>query len=324
MNTSTKLGAYALGLAALFAGAAVVGDVAGPAPEKASERTAAHNTHGGAGPDDGAGHGGGGQTAAPVPGGLQVSQGGYTLAPKTVTLEPGKKTDFAFSVNGPDGRPVTRYTTIHGKQLHLIVVRRDMSGFQHLHPVVNGAGVWTIPLTLPDPGAYRMFTDVQPEGVKEQFTLGADLTAPGDHRPADLPEPVQVAKVDDYEVRLAGALQPGRTSRLTLSVAKDGEPVTDLEPYLEAYGHLVALRSGDLAYLHVHPDGEPGDGRTRPGPEITFYAEVPSVGTYRLYLDFQHEGKVRTAEFTVVAGGASAPQQPATGGGGHGDDGHAH
>jgi hypothetical protein len=90
---------------------------------------------------------------------------------------------------------------------------------------------------------------------------------------------------------------------VTLRVSRDGKAVTDLQPYLGAYGHLVALRDGDLAYLHVHPDGEPGDGRTAAGPDVTFYAEVPSGGAYRLYLDFQHAGKVHTAEFTAVAAG---------------------
>jgi hypothetical protein len=87
--------------------------------------------------------------------------------------------------------------------------------------------------------------------------------------------------------------------------------VTDLQPYLGAYGHLVALRDGDLAYLHVHPDGAPGDGRTAAGPQVTFYAEVPSSGSYRLYLDFQHAGTVRTAEFTAVAGTPAATPTPA-------------
>src|SRR5438477_3662407 len=56
-----------------------------------------------------------------------------------------------------------------------------------------------------------------------------------------------------------------------LQVAQDGY----LQPYLGAYGHLVALRDGDLAYLHVHPDGAPGDGRTAAGPDVVFHAEVP-------------------------------------------------
>jgi hypothetical protein len=109
-----------------------------------------------------------------------------------------------------------------------------------------------------------------------------------------------VARVDGYEVRLDGDLVAGQTSKVTLTVTKDGAPVTDLQPYLGAYGHLVALRTGDLAYLHVHPDGEPGDGKTAPGPAVTFYAEVPTATTYRLFLDFQHGGTVRTAEFTVT------------------------
>ena len=81
--------------------------------------------------------------------------------------------------------------------------------------------------------------------------------------------------------------------------------MTDLQPYLGAFGHLVALRSGDLAYLHVHPDGEPGDGSTKPGPDVAFGAEVPSAGDYHLYLDFKHDGVVRTAQFKVTAEDAS-------------------
>jgi len=83
-------------------------------------------------------------------------------------------------------------------------------------------------------------------------------------------------------------------------VTKDGRPVTDLQPYLGAFGHLVALRSTDLAYLHVHPEGAPGDGRTPPGPEVAFHAEVPTAGTYGLYFDFQIDGVVRTAQFTAI------------------------
>ncbi|WP_067450963.1 hypothetical protein [Actinomadura macra] len=306
MNTATKLGAYALGLAVVFGGAAGIGKVAGPVGATAD--TGGHGGHGGGE------HGGGkpgGDTGTPVPGGLQISQDGYTLVPRRTTFRPGELTDFRFTVNGPDGKPVTGFTPLHGKRLHLIIARRDLSGFQHLHPAEVGGGVWAVAVVLPKAGTYRFFTDVQPEGAKQQLTLGADIFAGGDDRFTPLPKPEQVAKVDGYEVRLAGSLAPGRTSKLVLSVSKDGEPVTDLQPYLEAYGHLVALRNGDLAYLHVHPDGEPGDGKTKAGPDITFYAEVPSAGAYRLYLDFQHGGKVRTAEFTVHAGSAAQVPAPA-------------
>ncbi|GAA3128506.1 hypothetical protein [Streptosporangium carneum] len=300
MNTPARLGTYLLGIAVVFGTALGAGQAAGAAglrPETAEAHDAAHTTTTTQTPAP-AGSG------ASVPGGLQVSQNGYTLTPETTTVEPGRATDFRFTVTGPDGGPVTGYQVKHDKKLHFIVVSRDLADFQHLHPQEAGNGVWSVRLTLPEAGVYRAFADFAPEGG-EGLTLGADLRAPGDYTPKALPRASRTATVDGYTVTLDGDLVPGRSSRLTLSVAKDGRPVTDLQPYLGAYGHLVALRGGDLAYLHVHPDGEPGDGRTAPGPGITFYAEVPSSGDYRLFLDFQHAGVVRTADFTVRAGQAA-------------------
>ena len=113
--------------------------------------------------------------------------------------------------------------------------------------------------------------------------------------------------MDGYTVTLDGDLAPGQTSKLTLKVTKDGKPVTDLQPYLGAYGHLVALRAGDLAYLHVHPDGEPGDGKTTPGPDITFYAEVPSRATTVCSWTSSTTATSAPAEFTVHAGRRRSP-----------------
>ncbi len=294
MRTPVKLGAYALGLVAVFAatfGAGrLVGPDAAPAPAPAA--------HGGTGHDAA-----GGPAAAPhLPGGLQVAEDGYRLVPLTATLSTGAPQPFRFRILGPDGAPVTRYTTSHDKDLHLIVVRRDLSGFRHVHPDLAPDGTWSVPLAAAAPGQHRVFADFRPAGRAEGLTLGVDVPATGDYRPRPLPAAARTTTVDGYTVTLGGDLTPGAASALTLTVSRDGTPVTDLQPYLGAYGHLVALRDGDLAYLHVHPDGAPGDGRTPAGPAITFSAEVPSAGTYRLYLDFRHAGKVRTAEFTAVAG----------------------
>jgi hypothetical protein len=183
-----------------------------------------------------------------------------------------------------------------------VLVRRDLSGFQHVHPILGPDGTWALPLAVSAPGQYRVLADFQPVGRDEGSTLGVEVPAPGDYQPAALPAPARTATVDGYTVTLEGELAPGTASKLTLSVTKGGAPVTDLQPYLGGYGHLVALRDGDLAYLHVHPDGTAGDGRTAARPQVTFVAEVPSAGAYRLYLDFRHAGKVRTAEFTAIVG----------------------
>jgi hypothetical protein len=170
-----------------------------------------------------------------------------------------------------------------------------------VHPDLGVDGVWRVPLAL-DPGAWRLFADFVPSALGEKLTLGADLAVPGEFAPAPMPAGTRTAEVDGFTVVLTGELEPGRESELTLSVSRDGRPVTDLEPYLGAYGHLVALREGDLAYLHVHPE------ESDAGPAVPFVAEVPSEGRYRLFLDFRHGGVVRTAGFTLRAG------QPGPGG----------
>lgn len=325
MKTPGKIGAYGAGLVAVFVAAWGVGTVAGPTRAPAAPMSDSDH----AGPGDAGGQRDAGNTTAAgqdVPGGLQVAQDGYRLEPVTERLSTAQPSAFAFRVVGPDGAPVTRYTPTHDKDLHLIVVRRDLSGFQHVHPTMAEDGTWAIPLTVAGAGQYRVFADFLPTGRDTALTLGVDVPAAGTYQPAALPASAPTTTVDGYTVTLAGDLVPGTASKLTLSVSKEGRPVTDLQPYLAAYGHLVALRDGDLAYLHVHPDGAPGDGRTAPGPDITFYAQVPSAGTYRLFLDFQHGGTVRTAEFTAVAGPATpSPAMPASSAtGGHGEPSHGH
>ncbi|MER5491404.1 hypothetical protein ACWD6I_13010 [Streptomyces sp. NPDC002454] len=259
------------------------------------------------------------------PGGLSVSEHGYTLE-LDATIRTAGVQRIAFRVLGPDARPVTSFVAEHEKELHLIAVRRDTAGFQHVHPVRDGEGTWSVELAL-EPGDWRIFADIHPAGHDGTLTLGADLAVAGPYDPRPLPEAVRTARIGEYTVTLDGELLPGEARALTLTVRRDNRPVTDLQPYLAAYGHLVALRVGDLGYLHVHPEGAPGDGTTAPGPEIAFVAVAPSAGTYRLFLDFQHEGVVRTAEFTVPTGTAAPHPTPAartaSGHDGH-HHGHAH
>ncbi|MFE6223783.1 hypothetical protein [Streptomyces sp. NPDC057854] len=311
MNTGVKITAFAAALAATFGTAYGVGKGFGPIDEPKKAEHAGHAT---ATPEPSAsagGHGGHEEAPAPagaaLPGGLQVSDGGYTLALETPTPPVGRST-LKFSVKDAAGKKVTAFTTEHGKELHFIVASRDLTVFRHLHPEKSADGTWTVDADLPAAGGYKAFADFKPaaKGAKN-LTLGVDLAVPGAWTPKPLPAAAPTATVDGYQVRLGGTLDPGKAGELRLTVTKGGKPVTDLEPYLGAYGHLVALRQGDLAYLHVHPN-EGG-----PGPDVSFTATAPSPGTYRLFLDFQHEGKVRTAAFTVKAGApGAAPASTAT------------
>ena len=204
-------------------------------------------------------------------GGLESSAHGYTLS--LAEAQPGQgRQRVGFTVIGPDGRPVTAYDEQHERDLHLIVVRRDLTGFQHVHPRLDvTTGRWTTRVDLL-PGAWRLLADFWPSGG-EPLVLGADLLVPGDFTPEPLGADQLTAHVDGYDVTLDGSVEAGEETVLTATVTRDGEPVTDLQPYLGAYGHLVSLRAGDLGYLHVHPRD---DDRTRPGDLVRH--RVPDRG----------------------------------------------
>lgn len=303
MKTPQKIAAFGFGLAVVFAAAFGVGATLGP---DNSAVTAEHSQS----------HDGGSVTtvgdtaAADQPAGLSSTEDGYTLEPTQTRLNAGKQVPLRFRITDAAGAAVTRYVNNHEKQLHLIVVRRDMVGFQHVHPTLDGNGTWSVPLDLSRPGSYRMFADFIPDGG-QALTLGADLHVAGDYDPQPLPAVATRTTVDGYTVALTGDAQAGQESMLTLSVTRDGKPVTDLQPYLGAYGHLVALRASDLAYLHVHPAGGPGDGTTVAGPDVGFHTTIPSNGRYRLFLDFKHNNVVRTAEFTLPVSPGLESAKPA-------------
>ncbi|WP_330348238.1 hypothetical protein [Streptomyces sp. NBC_00582] len=290
MKPLQTIGAFSAGLAVVFGAAYGIGAGIGPGsppPRPAAAHGEAHSEEA--------------EQIQLTPAGLQVSEGGHTLDLETRTLSAGRPGTLRLTIRDAHGEPVTSYATEHTKQLHLIVASRELTTYRHLHPTRDADGTWSTPVDLPTAGSYRVFADFRPAGAKKGLTLGADLTVTGRYEATAPAPPSPTTTVDGYTVTLAGRLRPGAESDLTFTVERDGRPVTDLQPYLGAYGHLVALRSGDLAYLHVHPHGEAREGRTS-GPDVSFAATTPSAGAYRLFLDFKAGGTVHTAAFTVRTG----------------------
>ncbi|PZF87349.1 hypothetical protein, partial [Micromonospora endophytica] len=238
-----------------------------------------------------------GQTEAAEAGGLAVSRDGYTLTPVSAEFTAGRPGELRFQIRDGQRRAVTRFAVVHDKPMHLIVVRRDLTGFQHLHPSMAADGTWSVPLTLPEPGvwrAYADFTALADDGRQTATTLGVDLVAPGGYAPRALPPPATTTTVDGFTAGYQGTPEPGLTVPLTFRITAADGTSPALERYLGAYGHLVVLREGDLGYLHVHPEPELVDGA------IQFWLTTPGPGRYRLYLDFATGGEVRTAEFTAI------------------------
>jgi len=270
MRTPVKLSVFAAVLAAVFGAAALAGGAVGRVHDPAAP----------AGDED--------MTMAGDPTrGLAVSENGLTLDLARRAARPGEPFPLAFRILAADGRPVRDFDVKHTKRMHLIVVRRDLTGFQHLHPTLRADGTWTKPLTLPRAGTYRVFADFSVDD--RPATLADDLQIDGDVRSRELPPPATSAAADGFRVRLVdGAVRAGRESRLAFDVTRGGRPVS-LQDYLGAKGHLVALREGDLAFLHVHPDES----------SLRFEATFPNPGSYRLFLQFRVAGRVHTVAFTL-------------------------
>jgi rRNA maturation protein Nop10 len=245
----------------------------------------------------------------------------------------GQKTTMRFRIFHPGtGEPIKKFEVVHEKQYHLFVISQDMEYFQHIHPVEQADGTWTIDLTLPKPGYYKVLSDFLPSGGSSQFiarplvTAGytGSLIADSAHL---VPDAVLTKSVDDltatvsldpstFVVGLYGHLNFHLTDKGT------GRPITDLQTYLGAFGHTLIMSEDMVSYVHAHPldilakpddDGGPpqflippgADLETlRGGPDVTFEGLMPKPGRYRAWTQFRRHDQLHTFSFTFTAEGS--------------------
>ena len=202
-----------------------------------------------------------------------------------------------IAVKQPGGvANVRRFATIHESAMHLFVVGGGLEFFAHEHPVQQPDGVFMVDLTLPRRGPYMAIVEFQPDGgtlqmVHQAFTTGAVFGRVA-HPPTDT-----IAKiVNGMRISLdASAVKPGEAQPMTLRVedAETGAPSTDLEPYLGAGAHLIAVSPDLTEAVHDHPQP---DGR---GPTVTFRPLLPRAGVFKIWVQFQRDGRVTSASFVI-------------------------
>lgn len=247
---------------------------------------------------------------------------GMALEPRVRKRPPGRLHDAAFTMDlglspAPAAGAKTRLTlalrrtaggalvrdleVVHTKKLHLIVASADLSYFDHVHPDEQPDGTYTLDYTFPTGGDYLLFADLTPAGAPNQvFRLPVHVAGP-------IP-PAQPVRESLAPARMFGRYRIGLTtspfplqtndeSTLTFTLEENGQPVTDLEPYLGAGGHCVILSQDSRDYLHSHPIEIPGQPAT--GPRITFHARFPRSGLYKVWGQFQRHGKVIVADFVL-------------------------
>jgi hypothetical protein len=202
-------------------------------------------------------------------------------------------------VNG--SAPQTAFAEAHTKLLHLVVVRSDLSGFQHVHPTMAADGTWSTILKV-TPGTWRLVADSAPllmGGMAMPTVLAAEFNVPGDAPGlAAAPALTKVATVDGYTVTATGEIGIGHPHTFKLTLTKDGAPVTDIGEYLGAYAHLVAFDTKTMTYTHLHPGRELTPG-VNIGPDIVFQSQLPKDGIYKLFFEFNAGGSVHRAELVL-------------------------
>ena len=303
MSAPLRLASFALLLVALFGIGTAMGQILEPAAPGTKDETEGQEGAGHTEDESEAEEEDHSATATDdvelAPGTARAADG-YSLELGDRVAAPGAREVLRFSILDRAGQPVTDFDVEHERRMHVIVARDDLTGFQHVHPEMDASGEWSVPVRFAKPGSYRVFADFSSDGTS--LTLSDSMLAPGEAGAEQLP-PIETIATSDggYDVELeAGEVAAGGEAELEFTVTRNGKPV-EIQPYLGADGHLVALREGDLAYLHVHPLSDISGGKGGTGEPIAFAATFPTAARYRLYLQFKVDGRVETVEFTEEA-----------------------
>lgn len=209
----------------------------------------------------------------------------------------GSPTKLTLQIQGDDDSPIRQFDVMHGKLVHLIVVRDGLDEFAHLHPEVDSAGNLTVEYKFPKSGMYRLFADHQAKGQTPGLAT-AEFIIAGDDEPAAALVPDTSDEITVGQLKAHITATPGHqetTVRFHL-IDLAGKALTDLEPYLGAMGHLVIISADGRDYVHAHPLSE---DRTAPNGDVDFAAHFAKPGIYKAWGQFQRAGAVFTVPFVL-------------------------
>lgn len=207
-------------------------------------------------------------------------------------LNAGDEATLTLRVVDPaTGETARRFDVVHEKLIHLFTVSQNLEFFAHIHPVAQANGSFVQRLKLPYGGMYRLLADFYPSGSVPQLALATLLTG-GETPPGNLATSLSPYRAENMEAALT--LEPeapieGLETRLTFRFT----PADGIEPYLGAWGHMLAASADLIDLMHIHPFL--GDGRT----PLQFNVVFPRAGVYRIWTQFQRQGVVNTTQFTV-------------------------
>jgi plastocyanin len=230
----------------------------------------------------------------------QVSNGkSYQMKfePQPMQLVAGQPATLTYTPQelGNEKAPVP-LAVVHEKKIHLIIVRKDLSVFDHEHPEFTAAGNYKAAFTFPKGGDYVLFQDYTPAGSGHQLGRQVVSVQGPKYTPVKFSKDQMQWRQDGYQATLSfdKALKVGQLLGMKITLSQNGQPVTDLDKYLGALGHVVVISEDTERYLHVHPNDQADKG-----PVIGFNTNFEKPGLYRVFLQFNHGGQIHTGDFTI-------------------------
>jgi hypothetical protein len=218
-----------------------------------------------------------------------------------LSLTPNANEEIPISIFIKDksNQPIKKFDTVHEKLMHLIIVSKDLSYFSHIHPEYKGNGEFTITSTFPAGGDYQMIAEVTPHGAGDNSVEKhwVHIDGPPSNSEPLVPDSSLTKVIDGLKVTLSFdhiMAEMDLNMTFTIHDATTDKPITNLQPYLGAMGHSVAISADSKQYLHIHPMTTKGNG-----PSVTFMTFFPKKGVYKIWGQFQYNNRVIVVPFIV-------------------------
>lgn len=295
-----------------------------------------------------------------APNALNASLLNVALYTEPQTISAGVSTVLTFHLTDAAGEPVTDLMVHHARVLHVLVISENLQIIGHIHPedfesrdiLAELEGKYTVHFTFPAAGKYILAIDVMTTDA--EFAKYVYVDVAGEVKMADMMRDFHREKAvfgytdeggDRYTKSVslgdgAGAsmyhakmeaperIKAGEVVHIAYHFSRDGKPLMDLVPFLDAPMHFAIVSTRLDGVVHTHgtvPGGgnanevmkkdphaghkmkkEPATGHqhqgTTPekfGPTVMLMTTFPDAGLYQIFGQLKHADQILWTSFMV-------------------------
>ena len=275
-------------------------------------------------------------------------------------IQAGESTTLMFHLTDAKGEPFTDLMVHHDRILHVLIVSENLQTIGHIHPedfesrdmMEELEGVYTVHFTFPVAGKYIVALDVMTAdaefakylyvdvaGEKKMSEISQDFrrektvvgyTEEGGDRFTKAVSITDEKRTSAYHVKMKAPerIKAGEMVHITYHFMRDGKPITDLVPFLDAPMHFAIVSTRLDGILHTHgtvpmngnidkmmkKDPHAGHKMKKPpanghqhqgttpekfGPAVMLMTTFPKAGVYQIFGQLKHGDQILFPTFMV-------------------------